>query len=218
MKLWALISLFCVAFTLPASARDLDAKFLIKREGKVIGFHQVDVREEGGDFIVDTFIEMRVKFGPIPVFRYDHEAREIWRDGTVVSIDSETNYNGDETFVSARRDETGALYIDGSDYQGPAPSNAMPSSYWDKGLVEAEALINTQTGEIIDIDVEPLGETLAPHNASAEQYRVVGSIALDIWYDGPRWVGSQFTIDGEELVYELVEGDPQYASLEDFLD
>jgi len=217
MRLWAFLSLFCAFASMPASASNLDAKFLIKREGKVIGYHAVDVREADGAFIVETEIEMRVKLGPIPLFKYDHDSQEVWRDGQVVSIDSKTNHDGDKTYVSARR-QNGLLMIDGSEYQGPAPSDAAPSSYWDKSLVTAGALINTQTGEIIEIEVEPLGVTRAPHNREAEHYRVTGTVNLDIWYDGQQWVGSQFTIDGEELVYELVADERQYAVLEEYLD
>ncbi len=217
MRLWAFLSLFCAFATMPASAGNLDAKFLIKREGKVIGYHAVDVREADGAIIVDTEIEMRVKLGPIPLFKYDHASQEVWRAGEVVSIESKTNYNGDKTYLSAYR-ENDLLMIDGSEYQGPAPANAVPSSYWDKSLLTADALINTQNGEIVKVVIEPLGVTPAPHNREAEQFRVTGTVGMDIWYNGAQWVGSQFTIDGEELTYELVAGDRQYAALEEYLD
>jgi Domain of unknown function (DUF6134) len=217
MRLTVLLFLVCVLATMPASARNLDANFLIIRAGKVIGYHHVDVRETAEGTIVDTEIEMRVKLGPIPLFRYNHDAREIWRDGAIISIVSKTNYNGEKTSVRAHR-ENGVLHIDGSDYQGPAPIAAIPSSYWDKSLIASTAIINTQTGEIIDVTVENVGETMAPHNVKAEQYRITGTVALDIWYDGPRWVGSHLVIDGEELTYELVADEPQYAALQDYLD
>lgn len=216
MRLWAFVSLFCAVTTMPVSAGDLDAKFLIKREDKVIGFHKVDVTETDEGVVVDTEIEMRVKLGFIPLFKYDHEAREVWRDGQVVSIESKTNYNGDKSSVLARR-EGDTLLIDGTEYKGPAPENAVPSSYWAKSLVDADALINTQTGEIIEVDVERVGETPAPHNQEAEHFRVKGTVDLDIWYDGPQWVGSQFVIDGEELIYELVASEREYAALDEYL-
>ncbi len=70
----------------------------------------------------------------------------------------------------------------------------------------------------IDIEIERLGETLAPHNQPAEHYRVAGTVDLNIWYEGERWVGSTFTIKDEELTYVLVAGDRQYATLENDLD
>lgn len=37
MRCWAIAGALLIGFTLPAAARDLDAKFLIERKGKVIG-------------------------------------------------------------------------------------------------------------------------------------------------------------------------------------
>jgi len=217
MRRFALILFASVLASLPATARDLDAKFLIKRAGKVIGYHAVDVSQTDDGIVVDTEISMRVHFGPIPLFKYSHEAREVWREGELLSLVSKTNNNGEKTAVDARRGESG-LFIDGTYFKGVAPEGAHPSSYWDKAILNADALINTQTGEIIEISIEKIGETPAPHNQLAEQYRILGTLALNIWYDGEKWVGSHFVIDGEELTYELVANEQQYAALEDWLD
>ncbi|GJL94579.1 MAG: hypothetical protein DHS20C05_09840 [Hyphococcus sp.] len=217
MSFRLLFGLFALLATMPASARDLDAKFLIKHKGKVIGHHIVDVRNTEFGTVVDTKIEMRVKFGPIPVFKYDHTAREVWRDDKLISLVSNTDNNGEVSSVDAKYRD-GGLYINGSEYEGMAPANSAPSSYWDKSVVDAEALINTQTGEIIDIEVENLGETLAPHDQTAEHYRLTGTVALNIWYEGERWVGSNFIVDGEELTYVLAPTDRQYASSQEYLD
>jgi len=108
--------------------------------------------------------------------------------------------------------------IDGTDYKGPAPANAVPPSYWDKSLITSNALINTQTGEIIEVGVEHVGQTPAPDNQEAEHYHVSGTVELDIWYDGSQWIGSHLFVDGEELIYELVAGERQFAALEEYLD
>ncbi len=211
MRLIALACAFSLAVTLPASALGLDAKFLIKRKDNVIGHHVVNVTPTPEGAIVDTRIQMRVSFGLLTFFKYKHESREEWRGDELISLSSRTNNDGEKTWVDARR-ENGVLTIKGSGYEGIAPTNAIPSSYWRKALVEADALINTQTGEIIDVTVESLGQTPAPHGAPADQYRVTGTLALNIWYDGQRWVGSNFVIDGEELTYVLYSGDQHYAA------
>lgn len=120
-------------------------------------------------------------------------------------------------FVRAARTEEG-LQIDGAQYSGPAPDGALPSSYWNKALVEATSMINTQHGKILDIEVTSLGLTEAEHGAVAEEYKLVSSDLLHLWYDGPRWVGARFTVDGEELIYELAEDEKDYAQLQEFLD
>ena len=217
MRLPIIVAVFLVLGTLPASASELDANFLIKRKDKVIGFHRVEVTDAETGRRVETTIEMKVKFGPIPVFRYKHASVEEWRDGVLVSINSATDRNGKDMSVRAARTEEGFM-IDGTQYKGPAPEGALPSRYWKKDLVEAAAMINTQHGQILDIEVTPLGLTEAEHGAVAEEYKLVSSDLLHLWYDGPRWVGARFTVDGEELVYELVEDERDYARLDAFLD
>ena len=216
MRSWVISGALLIGLTMPAAARDLDAKFLIERKGEVIGYHAVDVSPTESGVRVDTQIEMKVGIGPITLFKYKHDATEIWSGEQLVSLVSKTNNNGDKEFVDAKR--YGArLVIDASGYQGPAPAGAMPSSYWDKDLVSADAIINTQTGEIIDVTTSRIGETLAPHDRPAEQFLLVGTVALNLWYDGERWVGSNFTIDGEELTYVLVDEPQEFATLENVL-
>ena len=209
-----ILALFSV---MPASATDHDANFLIKRAGKVIGFHQVDISKTANGMLVETTIRIRVKFGPIPLFRYEHKAVEEWRGGELYSLTSETNNNGEDCFVRLARADDG-FEIDGSGFSGIAPFSAMPPSYWNKDLIKANSLINTQTGELIEVTVTELGHTSAPHQIRAEQYRIVGTLALDLWYDGPQWVGSNFTIDGEELTYELAPQAREYAKHDDSAD
>ena len=217
MRIVALLSVVFAFATMPVSASELDAKFLIKHEGKVIGYHHVRGRETALGLVVDTEVEMRVKFGPIPLYKYDHEAREVWRNGEVISIESKTNDNGTKTSVFAhRKDDT--LLIDGTLYSGPAPVDAVPPSYWDKSLITARSVINTQTGEIVDVGVEHIGPSAAPDNQAAEQYRISGTINVDVWYDGSRWIGSHLFVEGEELIYERVDGESQYAALAEYLD
>jgi hypothetical protein len=199
-----------------ASASGLDAAFEILRKGDRIGDHFVDVEQLGEETTVRTRIKMRVKFGPLTVYRYDHEAEEIWRDGVVARIDSRTNDNGEKASLKVRR-EGDQLLIEGSGFTGAAPLAVAPSSYWNRSLVSASALLNTQNGEIIPVKTAALGVTTTPGGARAEQFHINGTVGLNIWYDGPRWVGSNFKIDGEELTYRPIATravKERFASLE----
>ena len=195
---------------MPASARDLDAEFLIKREGKVIGHHKVDVATDETGATVTTEIRMKVKFGPIPLYKYRHDSTERWENGALVSVEAETNDNGDRHWMTARRTEED-LMIEGSAFEGPAPAGAAPSSYWNKSILDANALISTQSGEIIDVTVKEIGDSPTPQDRPAEHYQINGTVALNLWYDGARWIGAHFVIDGEELTYEPVEQPVEYA-------
>jgi hypothetical protein len=196
--------IFALAAPAAASASPLDAAFDILRKGDPIGFHAVDIEETPEGTIVDTRIRMRVRFGPVTLFHYDHEAREIWRDGALRMLTSRTNNNGRRMTLDVVR-EGDALIVDGQDYQGEAPPGAIPSSYWNKAIVDADYLLNTQTGALIPITRTELGETAAPSGAPAEQYRLTGTVALDLWYDDARWVGADFVVRGEALTYRLAD-------------
>jgi hypothetical protein len=188
-----------------AAAAGLDAAFDIIRKGDRIGFHAVNVEETGdGGIRVETRIEMQVKFGPIPVFRYEHVSSELWRDGRLESIESKTDNNGKAESLNVRRaGET--LLIDGTRFRGEGPGDAIPSSYWNKAIVNTKTLLDTQNGRLIDVRVENLGETPSPAGSQAEQHRINGTVNLNLWYDGDRWVGADFVVRGQALTYRLVD-------------
>ena len=216
MRLIGSILLITTFATMTANANDLDAKFLINHEGKVIGYHHVDVEETEAGTKVRTTVQMRVKLGPIPLYRYNHDAFEIWRDGRLVYVSSETRDNGVDTYVKAWRDED-VLMVDSSEFSGPAPDDLILSSYWNKALAAPGRVLNIQTGEIMDIAAESFGETPAPAGIIADHIRLVGTLTLDLWYDGARWVGLKCEIDGQRIDYHPVETAQQFAQLEDYL-
>ncbi|MDZ7627591.1 MAG: DUF6134 family protein [Parvularculaceae bacterium] len=192
-----------------ASASELDAAFDIIRKGDRIGFHAVNVEETAdGGTRVETRIEMQVKIGPIPVFNYEHLSTETWRDGLLQTVESRTDNNGNEETLSVRR-EGEALIVDGTRYQGPGPGDAVPSSYWNKAIVSTKTLLDTQNGRLIDVKIENLGQTASPTGVRAEQHKLTGTVDLNLWYDGARWVGADFIVRGQALTYSLVDSQKQ---------
>ena len=213
MRLAVLLALATFfAPTMAASASNFDAEFLIKRKGKVIGFHRVDVTETEFGYDVKTAIRMKVKVGPIPVFKYRHDAQETWADGELVSFSAITDRNGRDFYAKAQRDVDG-LTISGTKFEGEAPDGVFPSSYWNRGLVDAGHMFNTLHGEIMEIEVASLGEKEASYGGLAEKFRIKNETDLYLWYDGFRWVGAEFTIDGEALVYELADSESDYKKI-----
>ena len=192
-----------------AGAASLDAAFDIIRKGDRIGYHAVKVEAAGdGGVRVDTRIEMQVKFGPIPVFRYEHVSTENWRGGVLQSVESRTDNNGKSETLTARR-EGEALLIDGARYKGEGPGDAIPSSYWNKAIVSTRTLLDTQNGRLIDVQIENLGETTSPSGATAEQHKLTGTVDLNLWYQGERWVGAAFVVRGQALTYRLIDNERQ---------
>lgn len=200
MRLLASIPIILAVLSAGPAAAERGAAFTILRKGEPIGRHVVEVREVGDRTLVDTKIRMRVKFGPLVLYRYDHVAREVWADGALQEIESRTDDNGAKASLKATRVE-GALFVEGSGYEGFAPSSAAPSTYWTRSVVDAPILLNTQNGELIEVASTRIGVTASPGGAPGEEFRIVGTLALSLWYDGEKWIGSDFTVDGERLIY-----------------
>lgn len=217
MARWLAALCMWFALSAPAAARDLSAAFEIVWKGQAIGYHIVNVEESAAGLRIDTRVEMRVKFGPISLYRFAHECREIWRGGELYAIRSETDDNGDEMSLRAWREE-GVLMVDGDAYRGPAPAGARPANWWNKAVLGARTLINPQNGEIIEVEVENFGRGPAPYGRVAEHYRLTGTLAVDLWFDGERWVGSHAVIDGEELTYRPIEESDERQRLFAMLD
>lgn len=191
---------------------ELDAAFQILCKGSPIGSHVVDVVETAEGARVETRIDIRVKFGPLPLYRYKHRSTEFWRDGALVSVEGKTNDNGRRTEMKAWRDGE-RLMVEGDAFTGMAPVDAVISSYWNRAALSSAAVIlSTQDGDLIDVDSRQLGLSRSPSGEEAEHLRIAGTLALDLWYSGDAWTGANFVIDGEELTYVPMRGGKVFAA------
>lgn len=204
VRIAAIIVVSLAAASPALAAPDEAIAFEILRKGEPIGFHLIALKAAADETRVTTRVEMRVRFGPLPVYGYRHEAFEVWRGGALQTLVSRTDDNGLEMSLSLRRKGDRYL-VDGTAYRGEAPPGAEPSSYWNRAVVDASTLINSQNGEIIPVAASYEGVTAAPDGTPGDHYRIVGTVALNVWYAGDRWIGSDFLIEGEELTYRQAE-------------
>jgi hypothetical protein len=77
--------------------------FEVWRNNQKIGEHSVSFRGDDAVLTAAIVAEMLVKLGPIPLFRYRHEATEVWRGGRFATLDSYSISNGKVERVSAVR-------------------------------------------------------------------------------------------------------------------
>jgi len=149
---------------------------------------------------------MHVSFGPIPLFHYRHHALESWDGDQCVSVVSQTDHNGEQLTVSAKRDATG-WSVDGSKGHLRAPPDALPATHWNKKMLRGP-MINTETGSVMHPHIADLGQdqVLAYMTApiTAEHYVMSGDAQMDTWYDAaPSWAGARFKGgDGSDIRYE----------------
>ena len=160
--------------------------FSVLRKGDVIGHHSIDFTRRGEDLIVDVDIDLELKFAFITLFRYEHRNREIWRGKRLISIDTRTDNDGTEHWITGRAGKAGfEVKSDGG--EAVLPADVLPSSYWHPDTRKAKVLLNTQTGALAQIDVTAeANESNLPMPwgpQAAQGFKVSGDIDLNLWYD-----------------------------------
>lgn len=168
----------CVAGALPAAATESIA-FSVVRDGTPIGTHRIDIARTGSEIRVEVAIDLLVKIAFVPVYRYTHRNREIWRDGRLQSIDTTTDDNGTPLFVRGRVAGNG-VRVESSSGTFVAPADVIPTSYWARETVARDRLLDSQNGRLLAVSVVP--ETAAG-GGPGTKYRVTGDLAIELWYD-----------------------------------
>ncbi|WP_340119518.1 DUF6134 family protein [Pelagibius sp. 7325] len=178
-----------------------DLAFDIRRDGSSIGGHHVVFRRAGERLEVDIDIDIAVNLAFIPLFAYSHRNREVWQDGRLLSLESETDDDGQRYTVSARA-EGGVLRVTGSGGDFQAPADTLPTSYWNPRTVEQTRLLDSQHGRLLAVESRLLGEERLDGGKTARRYRLSGDLDLDLWYAATgEWVNIAFTARGATVSY-----------------
>jgi hypothetical protein len=205
MRACALALLWAWLAATPARAGEWNFRVLL--DGREVGEHVFSV-EGGGDRQVVTSearFDVRILF--IPAWRYDHRAVERWAGGCLQALDSWTDVNGERSSVMARTAGERLMVTRpaGRDEHGGC---VMSFAYWDPRILEATRLLNSQTGELMPVEIRRQGvesvEVLG-RRRSAERHRIAGEgLQIDLWYAEGRWVALEaLAAGGRVLRYEL---------------
>lgn len=208
--------LACVTLTLCAlgahfpatSASDVKSwRFDVLLDGRRIGEHEFRLAERADHKELTTRAQFRVSVLFVPLYRYEHQNREIWRDGCVARLEARTRENGEESSVR------GALAGATFEVRGPEGIEILPScvktfAYWDPTILRERRLLNPQTGVYERVDVTSVGtDTLdvAGRQVIAERHALrTGGYRIDVWYspDGEWLALESLTPEGRKLRYE----------------
>ncbi|MEM9147174.1 MAG: DUF6134 family protein [Pseudomonadota bacterium] len=181
--------------------------FRILRGGSDIGRHQLAVTPGAEGLEVAIDIDIRVRVLGITAYRYSLTNREVWKDGALVRLDSQTDDDGTDERVTLRRSGD-LLEIDGTGYSGTAPISAATTSYYAPDFVTRRPWISTQSGQPLDIATE------VRNGGSLKRVIVTGDLEKTIVYDANgEWVASEFDAGGEPARYEVIEQSGRIAAL-----
>ncbi|PIW30466.1 MAG: hypothetical protein COW29_03870 [Rhodobacterales bacterium CG15_BIG_FIL_POST_REV_8_21_14_020_59_13] len=204
------------AFVMPASAANREAvpvagtiQFDVFRGDSLFGTHILRFEENGDELRVTTDVELRVRIGPITVFRYKHDAVEVYDNGHLIHIVSTTLKDGEQLSVNIERH--GDVFVGrGSDEEGNAlavsiSASLTPSSHWAGYVAGLDTIINTETGGEMPVTITELGMAyieVGGRQMETRHIRLEGSLTLELWYDtNGEWVRSQFVARGQDITY-----------------
>jgi len=169
--------------------------FQVFRNGTKVGEHVVVFSGDDNARTATTNVNMTVKVGPVPVYKYKHQAIEKWVDGKFASVETTTNGNGKVTNVSARQMGT-YVQINGPAGAVRGPANALPLSHWNQGNF-GKPLFNQQEGKMLKVTCTRVG---------AGHWQVRGEAQIDDFYDDAgNWSGLKGKLeDGSDMEYRRI--------------
>lgn len=176
--------------------------FAVFRNGGRIGAHTMTFSRASGLLRVETRMSAVVRLGPIPVFRYEHSAEEVWRDGRFERLQSATSTNGRREHVLAQRAD-GAVVIETGAGRVRAPAEAAPLTHWNPAVFQGP-LFNPQTGKLLKLSARRSMAALpAPASGQGARWSLRGEADIDDWYDvGGVWAALRGKLtDGSTMEY-----------------
>jgi hypothetical protein len=191
-----------------ADLAPLNWHFKALLDGKHIGEHDFVLTHKDDEVVIDDIAHFKVTMALIPVYAYEHENHEAWRNGCLATISSRTNDNGKKSFVHGA--VTGEVFEVESSRGARTLSGCVHSfAYWDKESLLASQLLNAQTGEYQAVTLTKVGMqnvSVGGQSVSAARYALrAAHLSIDVWYsDSGQWVALESKLEsGRTLRYEI---------------
>jgi len=182
------LSIFNVANA--SSSIDKNWQFTVYLDGDEIGFHNFSIIQKEEHQEIYSSARFNVKFLFINAYSYKHDNVELWQGQCLNSINAVTDDNGDLYNVSGEA-ENGAFIVNTAENNnGEKQNKYLPCiqtfAYWDPEFLKETSLLNSQTGKMVEVDSEFIGnDTLnyKDEEITARHYRLHGKdLQIDLWY------------------------------------
>ncbi|MEZ5478995.1 MAG: DUF6134 family protein [Thiolinea sp.] len=198
------------ALNLSAAENSRTWNFQVLLDDKPIGTHQFQLRPRAdGSLQVSSQARFQVRFLGFTAYGYQHDSQEYWRGNCLSKLTTTTNDNGKQLSVRGQRDSDGfTLQTQAERHDYPACIRSF--AYWNLDYLRSPQLLNTQTGELIKVQLQALGRENIPvedgETVSALRYRLSGpDLQIDLWYsDQQRWLALESVLENNRrLRYRL---------------
>jgi hypothetical protein len=160
-------------------------RFDVFLEDKPIGTQTFRVTEEGARSRVSSEASFDVNILFFTAYTYRHRNEEVWEKGCLTRLDSTTDDNGSPFRVTAEAQDAGFV-VETAQARTTLPACVRSFAYWNPDYLQAQRLLNPQTGEYEDVTVRRLDDdTLEVRGTvrSVRRYVIEGpKLRIDLWY------------------------------------
>jgi len=197
---------FIVTFNTANASSEINKnwQFKVFLDDDEIGFHNFSVINKGEDQEIYSKARFDVTFFFINAYSYQHDNVEHWRGQCLKSINAFTNDNGEQHNVSGKIDNN-AFIVNTIDKQNSYTPCIKTFAYWDPDFLTESSLLNSQTGEMVEVESEFIGNETLTHKGEtveARRYRLSGeNLQIDLWYtDEDHWLALESLTEGGRIV------------------
>ena len=207
LKLRIILALFLLTITSTAMASQT-WKFKVYLDEQEIGehtFHTTSLNDQ-------THVQINAKFDVyiffINAYSYQHTNYEVWDRQCLQSVRSATNDNGEELYVQAEYSGE-QLLINTSSGRYVTEGCIKTFAYWEPEFLKSQTLLNSQTGKLMPVTVELIGEEnimVRSKLTAATHYRLTtDEFLIDLWYSkNNEWLAlNSTTSSGSTLRYQI---------------
>jgi hypothetical protein len=187
-----------------SNSTDKSWQFKVYLDGDEIGFHNFSMIRKDQHQEIYSSARFDVTFLFINVYSYRHDNVELWHGQCLKSINAVTDDNGEKYNITGEADSD-AFIINTTEKQNRYSSCIKTFAYWDPGFLKEKSLLNSQTGEMIPVDSEFIGNEILRHNGEdvvARRYRLHGdNLQIDLWYSvDDHWLALESLTDSGSIV------------------
>jgi len=218
----AAIALITPGLGIAAAAAQDPLTFAVSLDDRPIGVHRFRIVDDGATRVVESDASFDIRILRIPVYRYRHRNTETWRNGCLKQIDSETDANGTPYAVDLSKTVRGYRIVTPSETQTYEGDCLMSFAYWDQRFLQQKQLLNTQTGELVAVEIQALGESkreIANRTLSVEGFRILAEsrdIDIKVFYNSAdgRWVALESLLENGRVLRYAGAVDDRLAAVE----
>jgi len=205
------ISLVSVCYANSVTASNGQSwNFRVYLDNKEIGQHSFQVTQNNNVTHVEIVASFEVSFLFFKAYSYQHSNYEVWSGECLHSISSRTDDNGKQYFVEGYIRDT-VLFMHTVDGPNELDGCIKTFAYWDPDFLESESLLNSQTGEMVEVEVTDLGPDIIDISGkpvTGNRYRLEShDFSIDLWYsvNDRKWLAMEsVTSTGSKLRYQAI--------------